>query len=165
MSKPTPNQYFLVNSSTGDMTVVDGVVVPGHRVASGQAADSPYPRGTIEMQTPHFQALGVDLASFYPATLNVSIAPYQFELVPSRTLPQVKWSPHHEAESFSFADICLQWQQQTFAGLIYYPRPETKINHFQSPSVIELLMPFIAGITYGSGVTLTASAHELIIRM
>jgi len=116
------------------------------------------------MQTPHFQALGVNLALFYPGTLNVSIAPYHFELVPSQTLHRVKWSPEHEAESFSFAPVCLLWQQQSVSGLIYYPRPETKINHFQDPSVIELLMPFVSGITYGSSVALTASSSELIIR-
>lgn len=115
------------------------------------------------MQAPHFQLLGVDLSAFYPGTLNVSIAPHQFDLAPSRTLHQVKWSPHHDAESFSFVEICLSWQQQSFDGLVYYPRPETKINHFQDPAVIELLMPFIPEITYGSAVTLTALAHELII--
>ncbi|MFK8183168.1 MAG: hypothetical protein AB8B99_07320 [Phormidesmis sp.] len=146
-------------------TSIKGVIVPGHRVASGQAANSPYPKGTIEMQTPHFQALGVDLSLFYPGTLNVSIAPSYFELAPSCTLHQVKWSPHHDAESFSFVSVGLHWQQQTFDGLIYYPRPETKIDHFQDPAVIELLMPFIAGITYDSKVTLTALAHELIIKL
>lgn len=143
---------------------VDGLVVSGHRVASGQAAESPYPSGTIEMQTPHFRALGIDLSPFYPGTLNVSIAPHRFELVPRHTLHLVKWSPHHDAESFSFAPISLHWQQQSFSGLIYYPRPETKINHFQDPAVIELLLPPIPNISYGSAVQLTASSSELIIK-
>ncbi|MEM9945787.1 MAG: hypothetical protein AAF810_06950 [Cyanobacteria bacterium P01_D01_bin.36] len=145
-----------------DVTV-EGVIVPGHRVASGQATESPYPKGTIEMQTPHFRALGVDLSGFYPGTLNVSIAPHHFELFPSRTLHLVKWSPHHSAESFSFASVHLHWRQQSFEGLIYYPRPETKINHFQDPSVIELLMPFISGIMYDDAVILTARSGELKI--
>ena len=142
---------------------VSGTVVSGHRVASGRSTNSPYPRGTIEMQTPHFQSLGVDLSPFYSGTLNVSIAPHRFELVPTRTLERVKWSPHHAAESFSFAPISLYWRHQSFDGLIYYPRLETKIDHFQDPSVLELLMPPVADITYGSTVMLTASAHELRI--
>ena len=143
---------------------VSGTVVSGHRVASGQSSNSPYPRGTIEMQTPHFLRLGVDLSPFYPGTLNVSIAPYYFELKPIKTLWNVKWSPPHEAESFSFVSISLTWQQQTYRGLIYYPRPETKIDHFQDPAVLELLLPKVEGIAYGQAVTLVASSTELIIR-
>jgi len=121
------------------------------------------------MQQPHFLALGVDLSAFYPGTLNVSIAPHRFLLVPPVTLHHVKWSPGHDAESFSFVPITLTWRSpsaaegRTYEGLIYYPRPETKIDHFQDPAVVELLMPLIEGITYGSEVTLTALANELII--
>ncbi len=149
--------------TTAQTVTLSGTVVSGHRVASGQASDSPYPKGTIEMQMPYFQALGVDLSPFYPGTLNVSIAPYRFQLVPQQTLHQVKWSPEHAAESFSLVPIGLTWQQQTYRGLVYYPHPETKINHFQDPAVLELLLPLVPGIAGGSQVTLTASASELII--
>lgn len=150
--------------SISQSVTISGTVVSGHRVASGQSASSPYPKGTIEMQTPHFLPLGVDLSVFYPGTLNVSIAPYTFELLPAQTLPSVKWSPHHDAESFSFISISLIWQQSTYSGLVYYPRPETKINHFQDPSVLELLLPKVKGIAYGKKVTLSASSTELIIK-
>lgn len=140
-------------------------VVQGHQVASGQSPDNPYPQGTIEMQTPHFLARGVDLSPFYTGTLNVSIAPTQFELHPAITLTQVKWSPHHAAESFSFVPAELTWQTNTFQGLIYYPRPETKLNHFQDPSVLELLLPWISGIAYGSPVSLSVPAKELIMKL
>ncbi len=152
--------------SAGDMpeVTVRGVVMAGHRVASGLAENSPYPSGTIEMQSPHFLALGVNLSPFYSGTLNVSIAPHCFDLAPRRTLLQVKWSPDHAAESFSFVSIRLCWRQQSYSGLIYYPHPETKINHFQDPSVLELLLPAVASITNGSSVILTASASELIIK-
>jgi hypothetical protein len=155
----------------GEITI-NGIVVPGHQVASGQSNQNPYPRGTIEMQTPHFQRLGVDLTPFYPGTLNVSIAPYRFDIAPPITLAQVKWSPHHAAESFSFVPIRLvrpasqvsSVSAQTVEGFIYYPHPETKLNHFQDPSVLELLLPKLDGIGYGSALTLTASASELIIK-
>lgn len=150
-------------SAPAETVTLNGTVVSGHRVASGQASDSPYPKGTIEMQTPYFRALGVDLSSFYAGTLNVSIAPCRFNLVPQRTLHQVKWSPEHAAESFSFVPVGLTWQQQHYSGLIYYPHPDTKINHFQDPAVLELLLPPVAGITDGSRVAFTAPASELII--
>ncbi len=143
---------------------VAGTVVAGHRVASGRATNSPYPAGTLEMQRPHFAALGVDISPFYAGTLNVSIAPRRFDIAPKRTLHQVKWSPDHAAESFSFVPISLTWQQETFNGLIYYPHPETKLDHFQAPSVLELLLPAIEGIAYGDRVMLTAFASELIIK-
>ena len=141
-----------------------GNVVQGHQVACGQSPENPYPKGTIEMQTPHFLARGVDLYPNYPGTLNVSIAPAQFELYPAITLPQVKWSPNHAAESFSFVPVELIWQTDSFQGLIYYPRPETKINHFQDPSVLELLLPWIPELAYGSPVSLSAPVKELIIK-
>ncbi len=147
------------------MPTVTGKVVSGHRVASGLTDSSPYPKGTIEMQAPYFLAQGIDLSPFYPGTLNVSIDPHRFELIPQRTLPLVKWSLEHEPESFSFVPIQLEWQQRRYDGLVYYPRPETKINHFQQPSVIELLMPRIDAIAYGDEVTLRASDNELIIKL
>ena len=42
-----------------------GIVKPGHQVASGNAQNSPYERGTLEMQLPFFQKLGLDLSGFY----------------------------------------------------------------------------------------------------
>ena len=116
------------------------------------------------MQAPHFLERGVDLSPFYLGTLNVSIDPHRFELITKDTLPHVKWSPTHDPETFSFAPIQLSWQHQSYDGLIYYPHPETKINHFQNPTVLELLMPHIQGIAYGDRVTLTASNQELIIK-
>ena len=159
-----PQDQAEDRSGWADEVTVQGKVVPGHGVASGQGKNTPYPASTIEMQSPYFLAQGVDLSCFYPGTLNVSIAPHHFELVPRKTLHQVKWSPHHAAETFSFVPIRLIWQQQSYRGLVYYPHPETKIGHFQDPSVLELLMPAIASITTGSLVTLAASASELIIK-
>ncbi|MBE9079295.1 hypothetical protein IQ241_18675 [Romeria aff. gracilis LEGE 07310] len=51
----------------------------------------------------------------------------------------------------------------TFNGLIDYPHPETKINHFQDPSVVELLLPPILGIGYDDSVFLSVSAEDFII--
>ncbi len=34
-------------------------------------------------------------------------------------------------------------------GLIYFPHPDTKPEHFQQPDVLELRLPFMAGLVYG----------------
>lgn len=37
-------------------------------------------------------------------------------------------------------------------GWIYYPHPETKIQHFKDSSTLEILVPYIEGIKYGESV-------------
>jgi hypothetical protein len=148
-----------------DWQVVAGTVVQGHQVASGGTAASPYPRGTIEMQLPHFQARGLDLGSIFLGTLNVSIAPWVPRLVqPDITLPLVKWSPPHPPETFSFSRCWIEIDQQRYDGWIYYPHPETKPAHFQAPSTLEVLAPTIAGLAYGDSLQLglQPQAFELI---
>jgi hypothetical protein len=62
------------------------VLLEGHGVASGQALNSvhlktsPYPKGTIAMQSPYFAALGLDLSPFWPGTLNLSFSPVELQL-------------------------------------------------------------------------------------
>ena len=59
---------------------IKGTVIPGHGVASGHASDSPYPAGTIALQRPFFQQLGLDLSDCFDGTLNVSVAPMELVL-------------------------------------------------------------------------------------
>lgn len=72
-----------------------GIIKPGHQVASGKAIDSPYDRGTIEMQLPFLKNLGLDLTNFFLGTLigtlNISIAPYIFKIIqPQYTFKDVQ---------------------------------------------------------------------------
>jgi len=126
-------------------------VVAGHRVASGLNGNPRFPGGTLQMQTPHFLALGLDLRVFHPGTLNVSIAPLNYQVGNAKlTFRQVKWHPTEPAEDFSFFDVrVLRLHKPAVAGLIYYPHPDTKPEHFQNPDVLELLLPFVDGIQYG----------------
>ena len=141
---------------------VEGVVCPGHRVASGLAADTPYPQGTIEMQAPFFRQLGLDLRPYYLGTLNVTIRPYQFRVKqPEYRFEQVKWSPEHEAESFSFSRFQVVFANDLYEGLIYYPHPETKIGHFQDPSTLEVLAPPIPQIGYGDRLQIRVNVNEI----
>lgn len=143
---------------------LDGVVVEGHGVASGQGADTPYPDGALEMQSPHFAAGGLDLSAYHLGTINVSVAPhiierldapYRFELV--------EWTPLHPPETFSFAPCQIIHDGQTYDGLLYYPHPETKLNHFQDPSIMEILTSFVPDIQVGNAVKVSFSSDEIII--
>ncbi|HUF39192.1 MAG TPA: hypothetical protein VMN57_11775 [Anaerolineales bacterium] len=148
-----------------DRVTLPGIVERGHGVASGQAEDSPFPHGTIEMQTPFFKELGLDLADFYPGTLNISIAPRTFVLVrPEFTFREVAWTPEIPPEDFSFSRCGLIFDGRRYNALIYTPHPETKIRHFQSPETLEILAPYIEGIRYGDNVQLQLNPDEIRIR-
>jgi hypothetical protein len=141
---------------------VAGTVQRGHQVASGLADDSPYPAGTIALQRPHFAARGLDLSAYYPGTINVSIAPLCFAIDrPAYCFRQVQWTDRHPPEDFSFADCQLVVAGRRYAGLIYYPHPETKAQHFQNPAIVEILAPPIAGISYGMTLELGLNRQQI----
>jgi hypothetical protein len=145
-----------------DWISMEGMVQAGHGVASGNAAQSPYPHGTIEMQRPFFQNLGLDLSPFFPGTLNVSIAPWRFQIhYAPFTFEALRWTHLHPPETFSFCHCVLEFQQKSYAGLVYYPHPETKQTHFQQASVLELLLPKIADISSSDRVTLQLPTSEI----
>lgn len=144
---------------------VEGIIQRGHQVASGMAKDNPYPKGTIEMQTPVFQKLGLDLSAFFPGTLNISISPKTFTIGQSKyTLKSVQWHREYPAEDFSFSPCRVIFQEITYEGLIYYPHPETKIGHFQDPAIVEVLVSsFIPQINYGDRVIFEINPREILI--
>lgn len=144
---------------------VEGIIERGHQVASGMAKDNPYPRGTIEMQTPFFQQLGLDLSGFFPGTLNISISPKTFTIQqPEYTFKNVQWHQEYPAEDFSFSPCKVIFQEITYAGLVYYPHPETKIGHFQNPAIVEVIVrSFIPQIHYGDRVILEVNPSAIVI--
>jgi adenylate kinase family enzyme len=144
---------------------VDGIIRQGHQVASGMAKDSPYPRGTIAMQIPFFQKLGMDLTLFFPATLNVSISPYTFIVKqPEYTFRNVEWTAKHPPEDFSFSRCQVLSNNTRYNALIYYPHPETKITHFQDNSTLEILAPFISNLNYGDHIQVEINSLEIVVR-
>jgi hypothetical protein len=140
----------------------EGIVQAGHGVASGNAAQSPYPLGTIEMQQPFFRHLGLDLSPYFPGTLNVSIAPWGFRLLHAPfTFEALRWTHLHPPETFSFCRCILEFREKSYRGLLYYPHPETKQTHFQPASALELLLPKIADISNGDRVMLQLPNSEI----
>jgi hypothetical protein len=143
---------------------VSGVLRQGHQVASGQAENSPYEAGTIALQTPHFQRLGLDLSPYFPGTLNVAIAPKTFTITkPRHTFWAVQWHPDFAPETFSFSPCQIEHHHRRYDGLIYYPHPETKLGHFQDADILEVLAPLITGLTYGDRLTLSFLPTEVTV--
>lgn len=145
-----------------DWSATEGIVQAGHGVASGNATQSPYPLGTIEMQRPFFQELGLDLSPYFPGTLNVSIAPWRFQIRHALfTFESLCWTHLHPPETFSFCRCVLEFQEKSYRGLVYYPHPETKQTHFQPTSTIELLLPKVANLSSGAHVTVQFPNSEI----
>lgn len=150
------------------MNQVAGIVVRGHGVASGKNGDPRFPGGTISMQLPFFASRGLNLSSYYPATINLSIAPAKFTPGKARvTFTGLKWHPREPAEDFSFFDCTFQFPEKAegIHGLIYYPHPETKPEHFQTPDTLEILASrFVDGLDYGSRGLLSAPPEQILFQ-
>ncbi len=144
--------------------IVIGFIKEGHQIASGKAKESPYPRGSIEMQLPYFAERGLDLSAFYSGTLNVSIKPHTFEFVaPEFTFRNVNWIAGFPPEDFSFSSCYISFADRWYPGYVYFPRPETKTQHFHDNSTIEIITGWIPNIGYGDQVEVKLNSEEFIL--
>lgn len=143
--------------------MIPAVIVQGHRVASGLNGNTKFPGGTLRMQLPHFAALGLDLSTFYPGTLNVSVAPLTYRVIqPQHTFRRLKWHPEDPAEDFSFFNVTVHRDEAPpVSGWIYFPHPDTKPTHFQKSEVLELLLPWTDGLAYGMEITLEVPEEQM----
>ena len=145
------------------MIQVHGILMRGHQVASRPSKDYPY--SSLEKQKPYFKQLGLDLYGFFNGTLNISIAPLTFEMsAPEFTFPLVEWTDLHPPETFSFSRCKVMFKGKEYPGWVYYPHPETKKNHFQNPSLIEVIAEEVAGIEYGNPIEIVLNEDEIKIR-
>jgi hypothetical protein len=147
------------------MSSIPAIIKPGYQVASGANNNPRFPGGTLRMQAPFFAALGLDLSSYHLATLNLSIAPSRYEVVaPRLTFRNVKWHPTEPAEDFSFFDCRIMVpgrESEPVPALIYYPHPETKPEHLQPDDLLEVLAPFIEGLSYGMQILLEVPEEQM----
>lgn len=130
----------------------EGRLVAGHGVASGHAAGSPYPAGTIALQAPLFAGYGLDLSGYFSGTLNLDFSPGEWRLQdPDHHVVELRWTDRHPQETFSFWHCRLRRLPLSaeVAALIYYPHPETKQAHHQAAAVLELLAPPLADVRPG----------------
>ncbi len=142
---------------------ITGILTQGHQVASRPSAAYPY--SSLEKQKPYFKDLGLDLSTYFNGTLNISIAPLEFEMTnPEFTFPLVEWTDLHPPETFSFSRCKVKFEGQEYAGWVYYPHPETKKTHFQNPSLIEVIAGRIPNIKYGDTVEIKINPLEITIK-
>ncbi|MEM7065476.1 MAG: hypothetical protein AAF572_20210 [Cyanobacteria bacterium P01_B01_bin.77] len=144
-----------------------GTVVQGHGVASGQGGDPRFPGGTIQMQRAAFALRGLCLDAYFLGTINVSIYPHRYTVQQAKcTFRQVKWAKDAPPEDFSFFDcqVVLKNDRQ-LPGLIYYPHPETKPEHFQDPTTLEVLTEFIDNLSYGMSLELELDPSQIKISL
>lgn len=142
------------------MKRISGILVRGHQVASRPSKDYPY--STLEKQKPYFKNLGLDLSSYFNGTLNISIAPLTFKMKkPEFTFETVEWTNLHPPETFSFSRCNVIFKNQNYTGWVYYPHPETKKNHFQNPTLIEVIAVEIPNIQYGDSVDVEINEDEI----
>lgn len=140
-----------------------GTLVRGHQVASRPSKDYPY--SSLEKQKPHFRSLGFDLNGYFTGTLNISIAPLTFEMsAPEFTFVLVEWTDLHPPETFSFSRCNVIFKNKEYSGWVYYPHPETKKNHFQDPSLVEVITYEIPGIQYGDLLEVELNLKEVTVR-
>ncbi len=141
-----------------------GLVKAGHGVASGQSGDPRFPSGTLAMQKPSFQQRGLNLDGYYLGTINLSIAPLQYEMKQAKyTFRKVKWSASEPAEDFSFFDCRLVGRDGFISGYVYYPHPETKPEHFQSPDILEIISSFVPNLRYGNDLIIEINPDQIKI--
>lgn len=143
---------------------VEGILKQGHQVASGNATDTPYPAGSIELQAPYFKEKGLDLSDLYMGTLNIDIDPHKFRILePSHRFEQLKWIEGFPPETFSLCDCTVWYAGRAYFAFVYYPHPETKTQHFHNDQLIEVIAQPISGITYGDKLVLEYDANQLKI--
>jgi len=143
-------------------TLIHGIVVEGYRVASGPSKDYPY--GALDRQRPLFKARGLDLDGYFNGTLNIDIRPFTFSMEkPEFTFHDVEWTDLHPPEHFSFSRCKVIYKEVEYDGWVYYPHPETKLRHFQNPSLLEVIAEPISGITYGDKLVVMVNLDAIAV--
>jgi hypothetical protein len=141
---------------------INFTVSRGHQVASGFANDQRFVGGTIAQQMPYFKKLGLNLSPFYLGTINARFDceevlltrwDYQFE--------QVKWHAEMPEEDFRFCHCQIIANKQIYNGLIYQPQAITKTQHFQDKNTLEILAPFVEGLSYNCRLSITIAENTL----
>ncbi|MEO5888035.1 MAG: hypothetical protein ABIQ77_10240 [Anaerolineales bacterium] len=143
-------------------TLVHGILVLGYRVASGPSKDYPY--GALDRQRPFFKERGLDLETCFNGTLNIDIRPNTFKLLkPEFTFQHVEWTDLHPPEHFSFSRCTVLYKEVEYEGWVYYPHPETKLRHFQDPSLLEVIAVHIPDIKYGDELDVLVNPEEVLV--
>lgn len=149
---------------SNEWEAIGGIVVKGHRLASGIDGNSPFGRGTIELQAQIFRERGLDLTHCFHGTLNVSIKPWVFEMKAQEpTFRNVKWHENYGPENFFFSACRVIFRGNMYEGWVYYPDPRTKEAHQHDPSCLEIIAPRVPDIAYCDAVIVQVNPQEILI--
>lgn len=142
--------------------LLHGILVEDYHVASGPSKEYPY--GALDRQRPIFKSRGLDLSEYFNGTLNIDIHPHTFKMVrPEFTFQHVEWTDLHPPEHFSFLMCKVIFEDVEYEGWVYYPHPETKLRHFQNPSLLEVIAYPIPKIKYGDKVDVLVNPEEIAV--
>lgn len=137
-----------------------GIVVRGHRVASGEGGDPDFPHGTIRPQLGAFRAAIPDFEAYlgglpFAGTINVQIegAAALTAGEPDFRIGPVRWTDRFQAEIFLLSRAILKIGDTAHPAFLYIPDPATKPRHFQPTNVVELLATHLPALKYGDPVT------------
>ena len=151
------------------ITRLNGIVTPGYQVASGQAENSPFPAGSIDMQLPYFKQAGWDLHQLIPnlylGTININIAPLEAHVIrPDFVCCHVKWTDHIAPEDFLFVTCQVIHHNKTYDALVYYPSPHTKpAMHKHNFQCLEILSSKIPNLCYNDPIQLDIKTSSVDI--
>ncbi len=141
---------------------IHGKVVKGHGIASGISENNPYLKGSLEMQFPFFKKMGLDLYHFHLGTINIDISPFLWKPIrPDYYLKQVIWTNQIPPESFMFFECELLFESKTYPGIIYFPDPKTKVQHFQKKEMIEVISIKIKEMEYGTEIDIIIPDNKI----
>jgi hypothetical protein len=144
-----------------------GVIAQGYQVASGLGRDVRFPRGTIAPQLEIFAARIPGFATYfegpvYPGTINIKFSGSMIEIgMPELYVSQVKWTRHFPPEDFYLSAGQIVTHGGVHNVYLYIPEPVTKPDHPAHPDVVEILAPYIDGVSYGDAVILRHSAQAI----
>ena len=82
---------------------------------------------------------------------------------PEFTFRHVEWTDLHPPEHFSFSRCKVIYKEIEYDGWVYYPHPETKLRHFQDPSLLEVIAYPIPEIMYGDKLTVQVNSDEIAV--
>lgn len=152
-----------------DHSIVAAQVIKGGQAAGGVGSvDSRglEEAGTIVRQMPHFLNHGVDLTTFHPATINVSVAPMLFKFeCPAHSIAALKWHPDFPGENFSFFDCEVGFAGAQFTGFIYLPHRDQALGTIAGAQYVEVITKRIPALEYGSQIQLKVPNEQISVLM
>jgi len=75
----------------------------------------------------------------------------------------LKWEKDFPSETFSIISCTLIYKTKQYNAYIYYPHVETKTVHIQKKSTVEILAPFVEGISYGDSIEVLINTQTIQI--